>query len=262
MHDPMTVAFEIRRPWPRRSKSHDAKPGRPRWQICYHHTCGDHCGTDRAKHEASNPFPWWRPGSYSTFWTVAGRGWYWPSIITVWHVEPGGHDSGEVCKHYVRTQQPDGTWTSKILRGWRWHVHHWRIQVSPLQQLRRRLLTRCEWCGGRHRRGDPVNVRSGGSRQRSRWWRGERGLLHMDCSAVEHAHRVCLCVDPVCDDMDSLGQPYGSCARCGRRRQFQATDAILDRMRQLVAIPAGRRDPAAYARFCDMAQAEQRAGRR
>lgn len=163
-----------------------------------------------------------------------------------------------MCKHYERTQQPNGTWTSKILSGWRWHVHHWRIQVPPLQHLRRRLLTRCAWCGGRSRKGDAVNVSNGGSEQRAPWWRGEQGLHHLDCSAIARAHRICLCADPICDNADSAGQPHGVCARCAGRRPFQATEALLDRMRLLAAIPAGRRDPAIYARVCDMAQAEQR----
>lgn len=261
MHDPLVVAFEIRRPWPQRSTTHDAKPGKPRWQMRHHHVCGSWCGDDRASHEVANPFPWWRLGSYSTFWTVAGRGWYWPSLITIWHVEPGGHDSGEVCRHYERVQQPDGTWTSKMLRGWRWHVHHWRIQVHPLQKWRRRLLTRCTWCRGRSRKGDAVNVRNGGGRERTPWWSGERGLFHMDCSSIVSAHRMCLCADPICDNADSAGTPYGSCARCGRRRPFQASTALIDRMRLLASIPAGQRNPAVYARVCDMAKAEQEAHR-
>ncbi|WP_431977627.1 hypothetical protein [Micromonospora haikouensis] len=261
MHDPMVVAFTIRRPFPQRSTSHDAKPGKPRWSIRHHHTCGSSCGADRAKHEASNPFPWWRPGSYSTFWTIAGRGWYWPSLITIWHVEPGGRDSGEVCKHYTRTRTADGTYTTRIQRGWRWHVHHWRIQVIPLQQLRRRLLTRCAWCGSRSGKGDTVNVSNSGSSQRAPWWRGERGLYHRDCSAIARAHHMCLCHAPLCDDTDSTGRPYGYCARCAHRRPFQASDPLIERMRLLAAIPAGRRDAAAYARVCDLAQAEQRSGR-
>lgn len=260
MHDPMVVAFTIRRPWPQRSTLHDAKPCQPRWSIRHHHTCGDHCA-DQAKHRTSNPFPWWRARSYSVFWTIAGRGWYFPDLITIWHVEPGGHDSGEVCPHYQRTRQPDGTYRSRVLHGWRWHVHHWRVQVGPLQHLRRRLLTRCTWCQGRSRKRDAVNVSNGGGRERTPWWRGERGLFHMDCSSVARAHRTCLCADPVCPGADSSGQPYGYCARCGRHRSFRATPAALDRMRLLASIPAGRRAPAVYARVCDMAQAEQEAHR-
>ena len=243
MHDPMTVAFTIHRPWPQRDKMHDAKPGKPRWSIRLHHTCGSYCGTNRAAHEASNPFPWWRTGSYSAFWTLAGRGFYWPSLITIWHVEPDGRDSGEVCKRHGR---------------WRWHIHHWRVQVHPIQALRRRLLTRCEWCGGRSRKGDAVNVSHQWDRKPGPWWRGERGLFHVDCSSIESAHRACLCADPVL--LSKVGEwAYGHCARCSKFRGWKTPSARLDRLRMLAAIPEGRRDPAVYARVCELAKAERQA---
>ncbi|WP_030270656.1 MULTISPECIES: hypothetical protein [Micromonospora] len=72
-------------------------------------------------------------------------------------------------------------------------------------------------------------------------------------------HRMCLCMAPLCSDADSQGRPYGLCVGCGHRRQFGATAALLARMRMLTAIPAGQRDPATYARVCDMARAEREA---
>jgi len=104
------------------------------------------------------------------FWTVAGHGLYWPSLITVWHREPGGNDSGEVCSR----------------SSWIWHVHHWKIQVHPLQDLRRRLLTRCEECG---RKGRP-NVSHQWDREPGHWWRGERGLYHRECSSLIELRRI------------------------------------------------------------------------
>lgn len=38
----------------------------------------------------------------------------------------------------------------------KWHVHHWRIQIHPLQALRRRLFDRCELCGKRFKPNEPV----------------------------------------------------------------------------------------------------------
>lgn len=164
MHDPLVVAFDIRRPWPRRDHSHDAKPGEPRW---------------RARYQRATWRKPWR--GWMAFWTVAGRGFYWPSFITVWHQEPGGHDALTICR--TRTQRPDGTWT--YTKGWRWHVRHWRIQVSPLQNLRRRLLTKCEECG---RKGGP-NISHQWDGERGPWWRGERGLFHRECSSLIHLRR-------------------------------------------------------------------------
>jgi hypothetical protein len=95
MHDPMVVAFDIPRPWPRRN-------------------------------------------------SLGGRR-YWPALITVWHVEPGGHDAFEVCKHSSH---------------WQWHVWHWKVQIRPLQQLKRFLFERCIECGRRYPWGySPVSLR-------------------------------------------------------------------------------------------------------
>lgn len=228
MTDPLVVACVIRRPWPQRSAADDAKPGQPRWRIRRH----------------------------SAFWTLAGRGFYWPPLITIWHVEPGGRDPGEVCKQGRRIQRPDGTWESRVLRGWRWHVWHWRIQVHPFQAWRRWLLTRCEWCGGRSRTGDAVNISHQWDRKREPWWRGERGLFHTDCSAIESAHRTCLCANPI-HDSELGGWTYGHCARCGKRRGWGTTESELDRMRMLAAIPAGGRDREVYEQVCALAQAER-----
>lgn len=148
MHDPLVVAFEIRRPWPKRDS----------WK------------TEVA---ASQGVRWKFGGTYSV---VAGRGLYWPCMITVWHREPGGHDSLTVCGR--RTQRADGTWRRS--RMWALHIHHWRVQVGPLQKARRRLLTRCSECGGRSTKARPVNLGSWDG-ERGPWWRGERGLRHMDC---------------------------------------------------------------------------------
>jgi hypothetical protein len=195
VHDPLTVAFEVRQPWPRRRRSH------------------------------------------------AGGGLYWPTMVTVWHREPGGHDSGEVCKHYTRSRNGDGTWQTKVLHGWRFHVHHWRIQCHPLQTARRRLLTRCTWCGGRHRRQDPVNHSMSWDRFRGPWWRGERGLYHSDCATVSRAHAACLCEAPVTEH-----EHYGRCVRCQKFRPYGVAEGQLVLQRMLAAIPAGVRDRDAYER--------------
>jgi hypothetical protein len=144
VHDPLTVAFEIRRPWPELSRSELT--------------------------------PWSRVGEgnwvvrRSPFWILAGRRLYWPSMITIWHRDPSGYDN-DVCLAGHRS------------RTWRFHVHHWRIQVVPLQKARRRLLTRCSDCGGRSTKAHPVNL-GGWGRERGPWWRGETGLKHMNCTTT------------------------------------------------------------------------------
>lgn len=191
MHDPLTVAFEIRRPWP--------KPDD--WKT---------------EHSARTDIRWQFNGAY---WVLAGRGLYWPTLITIWHHDPSDYDDT----------------TCRRMR-WQWHIHHWRIQVRPLQQLRRRLLTRCTWCSGRHRKGDWVNVSHDWDGSRARWWQGERGLYHRDCSAIKTAHATCICEQPVFDH-----DGYGQCARCSRHRSFGASAEWLAWARELAAIPVGER---------------------
>jgi len=227
MHDPLVVAFEIRRPWPRRDSAYDSvRPGRarvlPRWNV-----------------------------RRSPFWTLAGRGFYWPTVITVWHREPRGHDSGEVCRHFDRWQNADGKWQMKVRHSWRFHVHHWRIQVRPLQALRRWLLTRCSWCGGPSRKDDRVNISHSWDGPRGRWWRGEPGLFHEDCSSIQEAHRSCLCDEPVLEH-----RKWGRCARCMKFRGYGRSEAQIQRSRVLAAVPAGQRDAKAYARVCEMYKTE------
>jgi hypothetical protein len=222
MHDPDVVAFEIRRPWPRRDRSAMAR----------------------------GPFWTFR----GPFWTLGGIGFYWPCMITIWHREPGGADSGEVCKHYLRWQNPDGKWQSRMLGGWRWHIHHWRIQVGPLQALRRWALTRCSWCGGRSRKGDRIDVSHQWDAPRGRWWRGEPGLFHRDCSAIATAHRTCVCDDPLLQH-----RTYGPCLVCGKSVSFGRTELRAAQARILAAVPTGQRDPAAYQQICDMYAASKAA---
>lgn len=169
MHDPLVVAFEIKRPWRTRAGLSGFR--------------------------------------------------YRPAVITVWHREPGGRDSGDVCRYSGH---------------WRLHVHHWRIQVRPLQDLRRSLLTRCAWCGGRSRKGDPVNISHQWDGPRGRWWKGEPGLFHHDCSAVQIAHAKCFCTVPVLRHGD-----YGQCEVCGGHRAWHQEPDEADRL--LAALPKGSR---------------------
>ena len=192
MHDPLTVAFEIRRPWP---------------QIA-----------DWRTRQAARTGVRWRLGS--PFWVLAGRGLYFPSLITIWHHDPSNYD------HTTCTQ-----------RGWKLHMHHWRLQVRPLQNLRRRLLTRCAWCKGRSTKNDSVNVSHSWDGPREHWWQGEVNLFHRDCSAIERAHATCTCEHPVL----ALNADCGRCSRCMHPRPFGATPERLARMRELARIPHGER---------------------
>jgi hypothetical protein len=63
----------------------------------------------------------------------------------------------------------------------RWHFWHWSIQIHPYMWARRWLLTRCCKCGGRFGYGESPVSGSWDSKP-PRWFRGEEGMYHMDCS--------------------------------------------------------------------------------
>lgn len=124
MHDPKTVAFEIKYPW-------KAKP--------------------------SEMFP---------------QGYRHP-FVTVWHVDPEKNGDSDSC------------WARKLptWRGWRFHFWHWKIQVHPLQNLKRWLFSRCAGCGKRFPWGYfPVTREFGGDGPR--WFFGEIGKYHHWCMPV------------------------------------------------------------------------------
>jgi hypothetical protein len=232
MHDPKVVAHEILRPWPQTTSmtATGTRGDNVRWKIRHYHDCGSWCADDPPHREGV--FPWWKISSYSRFWRIAGRDYFWPAIVIVWHVEPGGRDALSVCQHRYRDRQ--GNW--KFSHGWRWHVHHWQFQFPPLQHLRRYALTRCAWCGGRSRKGDPVNVSHQWDGPRGHWWKGEPGLFHSDCSSVMHAQGKCFCVDPL---LDQSG--YGQCQLCGGFRAWGENSGPDEADRILRSIPPGGR---------------------
>lgn len=194
MHDPLFVAFELRRPWPSRYRMPKTS-GQPRWKW------------DR-RHRS-----FW---SRSCFMTLAGRDFYFPSLLTVWHREPGDRDSGEDCGY------PHGL---QLLR----HLDHLQLQIHPWQRFRRWAFTRCAWCGGPSRKADTINLRPAGQ--------GERGLVHHDCSSVWDAYRTCVCPDPSWSSRVLSGFPWSYCGQCGLSR-FHEDDPerehIYRRTRELV----------------------------
>lgn len=164
MHDPNVVAHVVVLPIPRRIPPVTA-PSEPRWSF-----------TRRRRTNTENlgepVYPWWRPAGWRVL--AAGRRLGLYRLATIWHVEPDGQDSGTVCKHWEN---------GRPRRAWRWHVHHWSIQVHPLQSWRARLFDRCSLCG---RKGSP-NISHGWSSSGGvgwRKWRSREGLYHRECSEL------------------------------------------------------------------------------
>ena len=150
-------------------------------------------------------------------------------LVNVWHREPGGNDSLTVCGRNSY---------------WRWHIHHWRLSFPVLMMWRRRLLTRCEGCGGRHTKTNPVSYsrRGRGDDRSDPLWRGERQLDHSECSSIWAAHQVCQCPAPILSNGN-----YGQCADCGKHRSWQQGSTTGREpsivQRYLASIPEGRSIP-------------------
>ena len=225
MHDPMVVAHEVHLPIPVRVRWRDARNGQPRW------TLGRHRRTNE-ENLGEPVYPWWKPKGWTP--RLAGRAFGWYQILTVWHVEPKGRDSGEVCKHYRRWQDEAGKWHSRPLKAWKWHVHHWQIQVLPAQKWQRRLFQRCAWCNGRSTKAAPVNCSAQWDGPGPKhWWASAPDLYHSGCLSAKQVLRSCLCDVPLVPDR------FKPCERCGK---FYGSEAGHIGHRRAVAI-AGMPQP-------------------
>jgi hypothetical protein len=75
-------------------------------------------------------------------------------------------------------------WILRADRPWyrhpKWHVHHWRLQVHPLQAFKRWAFSRCATCGKRFPWG--YSPMAGWHSTGPRWFRGESGVRHHECA--------------------------------------------------------------------------------
>lgn len=219
MHDPDHVVLDIRRPplTPRELRGHKRRRGprdcieigpiivRPRKSKCYSctdgkaHTTyealgiyeGDPCpdcagrGYNIIAHRRRPFFSWFE-------WRGVTRSWYLPSVITIWHRDPETDGTDSSCRNHYRRRwreasKDPGRWVQREFWAWcmrrydRWHIHHWRIQVRPIQNLRRWAFTRCAGCGERLPYGYSPISSHWDSPRRERWWSSEVGLWHHEC---------------------------------------------------------------------------------
>lgn len=235
MHDPMTVAFEIKRPWRSEPPSKAWPKGYRKSFITIWHEDPERDGSDdscawfkRAKHgvpevrrkiEGTFAFEW--DASYGGWFNTDGSprfsssaitlGMFWVAalyhfesdtkktrrfmrrhLFDILHFAENPTDSLHpftTSKHGTRPRDERIAEAAAIVYGcvlrwsqpwWghpRWHVHHWRIQVHPWQQLRRRFWDRCCKCG---KRGFPKGVSAIGD------WNGER-IWHSTCDEARGA---------------------------------------------------------------------------
>lgn len=177
MHDPMVVAYDLVLPFPRRKRFEDAREGdtfRNGWRRW--RTTGPNPG--RPVHK------WWRPEAWR--FRLRGKAYGLYRLGTVWHVEPGGRDAFTVCA--PSRKNPDGSWRARS-EAWKWHVHHWRIRLVPLQRLHRRFLERCGLCS----RGFPAKYATfshSWEGPKLRWWQIDRHAFHYECSSLIHSRQT------------------------------------------------------------------------
>lgn len=236
MHDPQTVAFEIKRPWPSRQRFAEARYWPPLvtvWHVDPQMDgSDDSCGftfprltaadLDWAKKQAGQL---WREcfGYPSIDLTSAGnrevlmslwcqvrtqyvhprRGYIWRplprrDVQTIDQLLISSADNLHSLVGQARTWGPEGIegmerlllviirLQRQLYRPWyrrpRWHVHHWRLQVHPLQHLKRWLFSRCCRCGRRFPWGySPAALQWDGTGPL--WFRSEAGVAHHECTA-------------------------------------------------------------------------------
>lgn len=76
---------------------------------------------------------------------------------------------------------------ARDIRSWykhpRWHIHHWRVQITAIQRLKRWLFSRCARCGKRFRWGESPTSNSWHGTG-PLWFRSESGVFHGSCYAA------------------------------------------------------------------------------
>lgn len=101
----------------------------------------------------------------------------------------GYHSNFEEDREADRERQAEGffyaiaRYIRRERRPWyrhpKWHIHHWHLQIHPLQHFKRWAFSRCCKCGGRFAWGASVGTNSWNSKGPS--WFGEKDVYHMDC---------------------------------------------------------------------------------
>lgn len=159
MHDPMTVAFEIKSPINRRSEWF--KDGYRETLVTIWHVDPETDGSD-------DSCDWF--GCDKT----RENGWF-----------PAMHD--DYASMMPDSQRAvDFIWYSfhrKLGRSWwrhpRLHFWHWEIQIHPLQSFKRWAFSRCASCGKGFSWGYCPSADGWGGDGPS--WTGEKGVRHNDC---------------------------------------------------------------------------------
>jgi hypothetical protein len=171
MHDPLTVAFEIKYPWRKWGNS-----GRTEWEKGYRESFITIWHLDPQTDGSDDSCDWF--GSKRT----RANGWY-PATLDDYEALP---KAARQAVDFVWR-----VWRHKIGRPWyqhpRWHIWHWQLQIHPWQKLRRWLFTRCAACGKRFAYGESPVTNQWHS-PKPLFFCGEIGLFHEKCTRLRSRH--------------------------------------------------------------------------
>jgi hypothetical protein len=175
MHDQLTVAFDLRYPWPWPRQHWPGERKAPREVlVTIWHRDPETDGTDDSCD--------WFGSRLTDAERAAARG-LWANEVdnlrpSLDHMHP---DDREIV--LLSQWQAARRWYAP--RPWwkhpRWHIWHWRVQVHPLQQFKRWAFSRCAVCGGRFPWGyAPVTTLW--DAPGPRWFRAEPAVRHHGCA--------------------------------------------------------------------------------
>ena len=174
MHDPMTVAFEIRSPIKRKSKF---------WPQGYRNSLITIWHVDPEKDGSDDSCGWCFPNLNKKEIEYCERlidnendnlrSWF-PSKD---HPVDMKRKLMRMCKLFKAKKR-------KWYQHPRWHFWHWKIQIHFIQTLKRFLFSRCAECGKRFKWGySPTSHSWSGTGPL--WFTSEKNSYHRECSSVK-----------------------------------------------------------------------------
>jgi hypothetical protein len=170
MHDPMTVAWEIKSPF---KQKHDLFQNgyRNTWVTVWH--------VDPERDGSDDSCDWvgWKRKLSPEEKAIVAASWNLERVLDnpPFYPDHEAHLLFQPLKKAIRQLNKR--------KGFRihprYHFWHYQIQIVPLQQFKRWAFSRCCKCGGRFAYGESVCGPWSGTGPR--WFRNERGVYHTGC---------------------------------------------------------------------------------